>query len=487
MEPANLLFILSDEHQRDMTGAYGSRIARTPHLDRLAARGVRFTNAYTPCPICVPARGALATGRWVFQARHWDNAAPYHGEIPSWHHRLRDAGHEVVSIGKLHFRASADDNGFSEEILPLHVLDGIGDLIGMLREPPPVRGSMPALAASAGPGHSHYNDYDRAIADAACRWIQGAAQRRADRPWALFVSFVRPHFPLTPPPEFFALFPPDEMPMPRLYDQAGRPRHPAVVALRRIMSYDDHFADAAAVRRAIAAYYGLVSFLDDNIGKVLGALDRAGLAARTRVIYTTDHGDNVGARGLWGKSVMYEESTAIPLLLAGPGVPQGAAVDTPVSLIDCYRTSMEAVGCPVPEADEALPSRSLFRIAGGERPARTVLSEYHAAGSITGSFMIRHGRWKYVHHVGFRPELFDLAADPGETQDLAEQPDKAPVLAECEAALRRVCDPEAVNAEAFADQRRRIALHGGAEAIKARGDYSYTPAPGEKPVLVVTG
>ena len=152
MQPSNLLFILSDEHRRDVAGCYGDPIAITPNIDALAARGARFRNAYTPCPICVPARAALATGRWVHQTRSWDNAAPYHGEPPSWHHRLRDNGHRVVSIGKLHFRATADDNGFSEEILPLHVLEGKGDLIGMLREPPAARGSMPALAASAGPG-----------------------------------------------------------------------------------------------------------------------------------------------------------------------------------------------------------------------------------------------------------------------------------------------------------------------------------------------
>lgn len=485
MEPANLLFILSDEHQRDVTGCYGNPVAVTPRIDRLAANGVRFANAYTTCPICVPARGSLATGRWVFQCKAWDNAAPYHGEIPSWHHRLRDAGHRVVSIGKLHFRATGDDNGFSEEILPLHVLDGIGDLIGMLREPPPVRGSMPALAASAGPGACHYNDYDRDITAAACRWLGEAGRRGPEKPWALFVSLVRPHFPLTPPPEFFALYDPDRMPMPRLYDRGGKPLHPVVEALRGVMSYDDHFADAAAVRRAIAAYYGLVSFLDDNIGRILDALAEAGLAASTRVIYTTDHGDNLGNRGLWGKSVMYEESTAIPLVMAGPGVAAGKVVDTPVSLVDVYRTALEAVGCPVPAEDAGLPSQSLWRIASGARPARTVLSEYHAAGSITGSFMIRHGRWKFIHHVGFRPELYDIEADPGETRDLAERPDMAGVVAECAAELRRICDPEAVSAEAFADQRRRIAAHGGADAIKRRGDYSYTPAPGEKPVLVV--
>jgi choline-sulfatase len=182
---------------------------------------------------------------------------------------------------------------------------------------------------------------------------------------------------------------------------------------------------------------------------------------------------------------MYEESAAVPLIVAGPGVPAGATVATPASLVDCHRSILEAVGCPLTGEDEALHSRSLWAIAAGQRPERTVLSEYHAAGSITGSFMIRHGRWKYIHHVGFRPELYDLQADPGETTDLAERPELVPVLADCEARLRGLCDPEAVNAEAFADQRRRIAEHGGRDVILARGDFSYTPAPGEKPVLVV--
>jgi choline-sulfatase len=230
----------------------------------------------------------------------------------------------------------------------------------------------------------------------------------------------------------------------------------------------------------------MVTFLDDNIGRVLRALEEAGLADSTRVIYTTDHGDNLGVRGLWGKSVMYEESAAIPLVMAGAGIQPGTAIDTPVSLVDVYRTALEAVGCPLSGDDLALPSRSLWGIAAGARPERTVLSEYHAAASITGSFMIRRGRWKYIHYVGYRPELYDLAADPGETTDLAERPDQAAVLAECKAALLGICDPEAVSDEAMADQRRRIAAYGGREAIIARGDYGYTPAPGEQPSFSVT-
>jgi choline-sulfatase len=282
-----------------------------------------------------------------------------------------------------------------------------------------------------------------------------------------------------------ALYDPDDMPMPRLYDEAGRPRHPAIQALRAVMDYDNYFESPGAVRLAIASYYALVSFLDDNIGKILSALDGAGLTDSTRVIYTSDHGDNLGCRGLWGKSVMYEESAAVPFITAGPHIEAGKVVDTPISLVDCYRTILEAVGCPASPEDAGLPSQSLWTIASGARPDRNVLSEYHAAASVTGTFMIRHGRWKYIHHVGFRPELFDLEADPGETEDLAERPGMEQVLAECEARLRMICDPDLVNAQAFADQRRLIAAHGGREAVINRGDYSYTPAPGEKPVLVV--
>ena len=210
------------------------------------------------------------------------------------------------------------------------------------------------------------------------------------------------------------------------------------------------------MRLAIASYYALVSFLDDNVGKVLGALEAAGL---------TEYDARHLHLGPWRKPRLPRALGKIgdvrgvggdPLHRRRAGHCAGKVVDTPISLVDCYRSVLEAVGCPAPAEDAALPSRSIWAIAEGERPQRCVLSEYHAAASVTGTFMIRHGRWKYIHHVGFRPELFDLEADPGETTDLAEQPGMAPVLAECEAQLRAICDPDAVNAQAFADQRRLI-------------------------------
>ncbi len=481
-KPSNVLFILSDEHTRDVSGCYGHKIVKTPNIDRLAARGTKFTAAYTNCPICVPARASLHTGTYVAENACWDNAHPYDGSIRSWAHRMKAAGHEAMSIGKLHFRAATDDNGFTEEVIPLHVVDGQGDLLGLIRRPKAAkRGGMPDLAKAAGPGESTYAKYDRNIRDGAIEWLTTRA-KALDKPWCLFVSFVKPHFPLVAPPEFYAMYPPESLPMPRLYGPDDYPKHPSVAALRGCMDYDDYFTPEK-VRIALAAYYGMVSFLDDNIGKVLGALEAAGLAASTRVVYSTDHGDNLGTRHMWGKSIHYEESAAVPMIVAGPGIPAGKTCPTPVTLVDVYPTILQSVGIAPDATEKALPGRSLVDLANSPPVDRVAFGEYHAAGSITAMYMVRKGRWKYIHHVGYRAELFDLESDPGETKDLGESAAHRDTLAMMEAELRKIVDPEAVNARAFADQEAKIAKFGGVDALIKRGDFGYSPAPGQKPVF----
>src|SRR5580700_1309485 len=349
MKPTNLLFILSDEHSRRVLGCYGHGMIRTPNLDRLAAQGVRFSDAYSNSPICVPSRAALATGRHVHQIRFWDNAIPYDGSVKSWHHRLREAGHEVTAIGKLHFRSADDDNGFTEEVMPLHVVDGIGDPLGWLRDPLPVRKAALRLANDAGPGNSSYQDYDDNITAAAVDWLKARAagpnQRNGGgKPWVLFVSLVCPHFPLIARPEWYDRYPEESLPRPALYDAGERePDHPYIAAIRECQIYDKGF-DETKLRRALAAYFGLVSFVDHNVGRLLATLAQTGLAADTRVIYTSDHGDNLGTRGLWGKSTMYEESVGVPMIMAGPEVADGVVCREPVSLIDCFPTILDCVG-----------------------------------------------------------------------------------------------------------------------------------------------
>ena len=484
MTPANLLVLMSDEHNPKFLGAAGHPFIATPNLDALAARGTRFTSAYTACPICVPARASFAVGRYVHEIGYWDNADGYEGAIPSWHHELRDAGHRVVSIGKLHFRGrKGDDHGFSEEIVPMHIVDGIGDVKGLVRERIPARKGGDKMAHRAGPGESPYTVYDREIAARAQIWLHEQAPKWRDRPWVLFVSFVAPHFPLTAPARWFYRYWQQDLPLPKLYAATERPHHPFTDEYARVVDYDRHFGGAADVKRAIAGYSGLVSSLDENIGDVLRALRDAGLDGETRVLYTSDHGDNVGARGLWGKSTFYEESAGVPLIIAGPDVRAGRVVTTAVSQIDCAPTILEAAGAPAQVGGRRLPGASLFALAEGATPARPVISEYHAIGSVAAAFMLRFGRWKYCHYVAYAPQLFDLDSDPEELVDLAQDKRYAAVVAEGERRLRAVLDPEEVDARAKRRQRELLAEFGGRDAALARGDLGFTPAPGTAPEM----
>ena len=318
MEPKNLLIIMADEHNAKFLGCAGHASVQTPHLDKLAAGGTRFTSAYTNCPICIPTRASFATGKPVHETGYWDNAHPYDGRVPSWGHRLQANGNRVVSIGKLHYRNADDDTGFDEQINPMHVVGGLGDILGSVRDPLPVRHKSRELSENLGPGETGYIAYDRGIAAAAIDWLKDAATRQGDKPWVLFVSFVCPHFPLVAPEEFYNLYDPATVEMPKLYRPEDRTDHPWIQAWKKCFTHDDYFDDEKR-RIAIASYMGLCSFVDDNIGQVLAALADCGVGGETRIAYVSDHGDNVGARGMWGKSNLYEESAAIPLILSGRG------------------------------------------------------------------------------------------------------------------------------------------------------------------------
>ena len=477
--PANLVVIMSDEHNPKVCGYAGHGVIATPNLDRLAANGTSFGSAYTTSPVCIPARAGFATGKYIHQIGFWDNADAYDGSVPSWHHLLRERGHRVDSIGKLHFRLPGEDHGFCEEQIPMHVIEGKGDLMGLVRDELPRRGGAKKMAAMAGPGESPYTFYDKEICSRAQVWLHKRGTRAHDRPWVLFVSFVAPHFPLTAPPEHYYRYARQELPLPKLYAREARPRHPYLDDYRGSFCYDDYFESEADVRRALAGYFGLVSYLDEHVGKILRAIEDAGLSSTTRVMYTSDHGDNLGSRGLWGKSTMYEEIARVPMILAGPGVPVGRRVDEPVSHVDAFPTILECAGVDYARVRDGHPGVSLFDVADGARPKRTVLSEYHGMGSTTGAFAIRHGRFKYVHYVKYAAQLFDLERDPEEIDDLAGDPAHAGVVAQCRSALYAMLDPVAVDERAKRRQAELIERHGGRQAVIDRGDLGFTPAPGQ--------
>ena len=476
MTRRNVIVVMSDEHDPRIMRCAGHPLVQTPHLDALAARGTRFVNAYTPSPICVPARAAFATGLRVHQTRHWDNAMPYHGDPRGWGHVLQREQVRVESIGKLHYRAEEDPAGFDREHVPMHVVGGHGMVWASIRDPyvSTPRGKR-MLGEHIGSGESAYTAYDREVTARAVDWIRDAGSR--PEPFMLYVGLVAPHFPLVAPPEFFDLYPLDGLPVPKLQPADGYQRHPWVQQYADFGRNEEEFHSPEERLRAFAAYYGLCSFLDSNIGAITHALRQAGLQDNTTLVYTSDHGDNLGTRGLWGKSTLYQESVRVPMIVAGPGVPVGTR-ETPVDLLDLFPTILQGAGVdPAPEM-AGRPGRSLLALATApDEPGRVVFSEYHAAGSNSAGFMVRKGRWKFHYYVGHRPELFDLQADPEELHDLAGDPQHAETARRMEAELRAICDPEAVDAQAKRDQRAMIARLGGVQVAATMGASGATPVP----------
>ena len=478
MKPQNLLYIMSDEHNPKMLGCYGHDQVQTPNIDKLAARGTRFTAHYTNSPICIPARAAFATGRYTHETRYWDNAMPYDGEVKGWGHRLQDEGMRVESIGKLHYRHEDLNTGFSKQHHPMHVMDGIGQVWGSIRDPlPDERPSR--MLKNIGPGESNYNRYDRLIADEACKWLADASKNHDEKPWVLYLGFVAPHFPLVVPEEFFNLYPLDKLPPRKLDLEKGYVRHPWLQRMDDFQQVDRKMTPEERLM-GVAAYFGLCTYIDHQIGRVLDALAESGMEGDTRVIYTSDHGDNVGTRALWGKSNMYEESAGIPLIVAGEGIPEGNVSTTTTSLLDSYQTVMHGVGLDLNDEEQELEGKSWFDLANAvDDPERIAFGEYHASSSPTGVFMLRKGRYKLIYYVEYEPELFDLEADPEETIDLAGNPDYADVLKEYEGYLRAICDPEKTDRQAKDDQNVLIEKFGGRDKALHTGTPGATPVPGQ--------
>lgn len=476
MQGKNVVVIMSDEHNPAYMGCSGHPFIKTPHLDGLAARGTRFPHAYTPSPICVPARTAFATGLRVHQTRHWDNAMPYVGAPSGWGHVLQARGIAVESIGKLHYRSEEDPAGFDAEHIPMHVVGGHGMVWASIRDPYlPVQGRKRMLGERIGMGESPYTAYDREVAGRAVEWLRAAAAAR--KPFVLYVGLVAPHFPLIAPQEFFDLYEARQIPRAKLHPKDGYRRHPWVQAYAEFERSEETFKDEDERTSAFLAYYGLCSFLDSNVGRIAAELESLGLADTTHLIYTSDHGDNVGARGIWGKSTLYQESVGVPMIIAGPDVEPGIC-ETAVDLLDLYPTILQAAGVDAAAHMGARPGRSLFELAASPADAnRPILSEYHAAGSNTAGFMLRKGPWKYHHYVRFQSELFNLDTDPDEQHDLADNPACSAILADMRAALYAICDPEEIDRQAKADQSALIERLGGPEAASQLGSSGATPAP----------
>ena len=384
----------------------------------------------------------------------------------------------MTTIGKLHYKADIPETGFSDQRIPLHVNGSIGDLTHCIRESSMSRPALRKTVLDAGPGDSDYLHYDEKVAQLASDFLNNEG-RENTKPWCLFVGFVCPHFPWKVPQDIMDLYTPyDKIPLPADWELGKRPEHAAIAQHRKELCLDKAFSEAE-MRKAVASYYGMVTFVDRQIGIVLDALEACGLSGNTRILYTTDHGDSVGAHGLFFKHTMYEGSVGIPMIMAGPDIPKGDRVNSAVSLLDVFPTVLECVGAQPKPEDSKLPGSSLLPFAKGEKKEdRPIFSETHCIGFYDGCYMVRYKKYKYVYFVNFKPQLFDLEGDPDELHDLIQDPRFDNVAKEMDAILKGVCDPEAVNREAHKSQDAALASHGGKDEV-LKTFMAYTPIPKE--------
>jgi len=272
------------------------------------------------------------------------------------------------------------------------------------------------------------------------------------------------------------LYDPDSVPLPRKPEPLCGADHPVLQGMQEACDYDAPFNDETR-RIAVTSYYGLCSFVDALVGKIINALSETGLDKNTTLIFTSDHGECLGDRGFWTKMVMFEEATTVPLIMTGPDI-DASVCTTPVSLIDIYPTVLELGGIqPTTDNETTSHAVSLLESTNKSDHKRPVFSEYHDYGAKTGMFMLRQGRWKLVVYPGYPSQLYDLESDPGENYDLGRDPHYSDRVQELRSELEKIADPDEVNRQAFADQARRISELGGKDAIMAMEKFDHTPVP----------
>ncbi|HVL73003.1 MAG TPA: sulfatase-like hydrolase/transferase [Beijerinckiaceae bacterium] len=478
MERPNLLFIMSDQHAQRVAGCYGDPHGATPNLDRLAARGVTFDNAYCPSPICLPSRMSALTGRHPHRQSCWTNTDYLASDIPTMAHALGAAGYAPTLVGRMHALGPDQLHGYVRRTVGDHSPNWIGiprhDLGPLAKANDPYRASI----ERAGPGLSAYEVKDRDVAAAAIAALEDFA-RRPDRPFALSVGFMLPHPPYVARAEDFSRFS-GRVPDPAI--PPGDPEHPWIAWWRENRGIADISMDEA--RRARTAYYALTWRMDAMVGAILGALESLGLSQNTLVVYTSDHGDHVGERGLWWKHTFFDESAKVPLILAWPGrLPEGERRGAVVNLVDLAPTVLDALGAPaLPNAD----GRSFLAVARDEAAPwlDETFCEYctddtpdWTGGMAVRQRMVRTGRWKLAYYHGYPPQLFDLADDPQERRDLAADPRHAGIR---DALLARVLagwDPLDVSRRMEARIRDKALIGAWGRAVDPRSEYLWEMRP----------
>ncbi len=457
----NFLILMADQLVPGALPFHGNTVTQAPAMTELAESGVVFDSAYTPSPLCAPARASLMTGLLPSNTHAYDNAAEFSSEIPTFAHYLRRTGYRTVLSGKMHFCGSDQMHGFEERLTTdIYPADyGWTPDWDKPEDRPHWYHDMSSVT-DAGPCiRSNQLDFDDEVGFAAERELFRHIRSNDERPFCFVVSFTHPHDPYAIPSRWWDLYDDEDIPLPDFgYDEELA--HPHERRLRQVCAMDDVEISAEQVRAARHAYYGAISYVDDRVGRLIDVLRDTGRLDDTVVILTSDHGDMLGERGLWYKMSFFEGSVRVPLVVSAPSRFSPRRVSAPVSTMDLLPTLVGlAADGDLSGVIGPIDGQSLLPLLAGEPHARdTVTAEYLAEGAVAPIVMIRRGSVKLIHSPADPDQLYDLSMDPLERKNLTEDPDYLDILTELRAEVAARWDLATIDREVRASQHRRAAV-----------------------------
>ena len=476
----NLLLIMADQLAPQVLRAYGHSKALTPHLDRLAEEGVVFENAYCNFPLCAPARFSMLSGQLPSRIGAFDNAVEFPASVPTFHHYLRLGGYRTCLAGKMHFVGPDQLHGYEERVTTdVYPADYLWTPDWRLDDETWLEWYHDmSRVLDAGPHRRSVNvAYDDETEFEAVRWLHEHADGADDRPFALTVSFISPHDPYLAPPYWWGLYRDIDIDAPRVGDIPLAERDPH--SRRHWFLTGRHRAEVGEsdVLRMRRAYYAVTSYVDAKVGRLMETLREIGAAEDTLVVFTSDHGDSLGERGLFFKMSFFEWSVRVPLIVHAPFAFAPRRVRANVSHLDLFPTLLEVAGDGVsPDLAAPIDGRSLAPLAsgGGQDRSDVVCAEYTAEGVRAPLLMVRRGPYKLIASPADPPLLFDLVNDPDELENLAGRSACAGVRAELEAIVAGTWDVEALDAAVRESQSVRR-LVSAALGTGTRTSWDYQP------------
>ncbi|MCL2896906.1 choline-sulfatase [Brenneria tiliae] len=456
----NIVILMADQLTAGALSAYGNKITKTPNIDKLSRQGVVFESAYCNSPLCAPSRATLMTGLLNSANNVFDNAAEFSAEQPTFCHYLRVQGYHTILAGKMHFCGPDQLHGFNERLTTDIYPADFGWTPDWRN--PEVRldwyHNMSSVIDAGTCIRTNQLDFDDEAVFLTRQKLFDIARQGNQQPFMLLMSLTHPHDPFAIPQPYLDRYSPQDIDLPQV-NAAQVPSDPHSRRLRKIYQLTDDLLSDEQVRRARHAYYGAVSYVDDQFGAVLATLEETGLAEDTIVLVISDHGEMLGERGLWYKMGFFEGAARIPFIVHAPDRFAAHRVDASVSLADLLPTLVELAGGEPSSLPATLAGHSLLPHLRREAGHDGVYAEYLAEGALAPIVMIRRGDWKYVHSLSDPELLFNLREDPHELNNLAADAACLPVLSALRDEVASRWDLPALHQRVLQSQQNRLFLN----------------------------